>query len=289
MTPKRMTTPLPQLYPSFSIHRGWEPRSSQIPRRLCYVGQDQYFFAPLHETIQKYDHLYSDSATSCVIAIARGQGPDAKEYVAMTHLSSPQRTHVFFGWFDTWFCGGVRLWVQGANPPSAPSSQDNAHALQTWVTTHSSDNRHVEDLHPAQDHKHSWFLEQAELFLLEGHPQEHNRGDWGLDLQTGTVGNRAFLLSHEQRDPSDGVSMLFSMYGSHLLRWPPLWNVLEPYPEEMIRRLVRIAKLQGWHHVAGFSSAEILNTCSTTPEYEPPWFVESIRQSARFVANYRSD
>ncbi|VFQ44605.1 hypothetical protein [Desulfoluna butyratoxydans] len=263
-----------------TLKRTTSAPTTTLPEGFHYVSQDNYCLVRLNDTDKKY--LYSDSATSCIIVVMAGRNADDQEIVMLSHLSRKVRYDYFFNLVGAHFVGPVHIWGQGGNPPLAEASNDNTHTLMGWLMTHSLDNFRYN----APADKPSWWVEQVTLSLGQGDPNECHRDDFGVDLTTMKVSNQAFDLTSEQRDPTGGVQTLFAVFGMKI--YPPvwLWKSTRPFDDALITRLVNAANQDNWTQILSMTDEEILHTYSSTPEWEVPWFVETLKESAQFVDNW---
>jgi hypothetical protein len=256
-----------------------EPLNAEVPDGLFYVPQDNYYLANLStpETTVKY--LYSDGATSCIIVIIAGQDALKNPLVAVSHLSSHPHFLQFFHLVAKHFCGAIAVFAQGANPPDADDSKHNIISLLRWLQAHSKKP-------PTQQAGTGWYINQITLTLGTGHPQEDNRGCAGIDLATLTVSNQGYLFTEAQRDPTGGVQSLFSIFGLTIEPPMALHNAREAFHQKQIDRLVMQAQAYNWTDILDMTEEQVLAMCSSTPEYEAPWFYAMLRNSALYVKNY---
>lgn len=262
------------------LRRSTAAASSDLPPGFHYVSQDNYCLVRLAETDKRY--LYADSATSCIIVVVAGQNAADQEIVMLSHLSRKLRYDYFFNLVGAHFVGPVRLWGQGANPPLAEASNDNTHTLMGWMTSHAL--LGFESSPPGA--KPSWWVEQVTLSLGQGDPNDDHRDDYGIDLTNRVVSNRPFELTLDQRDPTGGVQTLFAVFG--MKTYPPvwLWDSDRPFDEDTITRLVAAANQADWTKILGMTDQQILETYSSTPQWEISWFVPTLKASAQFVADW---
>lgn len=255
-----------------------------LPEGFFYVSQDNYKFVNLSRQDPGVRYLYSDSATSCIIVVIQGKNAAGDDIAALTHLSRPARYDYFFNLVRARFTGPVRLWAQGANPANASDSITNSQKLMDWMVTH---NEATFENAPVGA-KPSWFVEQLALSVGQGNPQQHHRQDLGVDLATMTVSNRQFNLTSQQRDPTGGLQTIFCVFGMQV--WPHvwLWEAGTEMPRENADRLVAAAKQGGWLKILDMTDQQILETYSSTPQCEAPWFSETLRMSAEYVKNYEA-
>lgn len=256
--------------------------TGELPAGFHYVSQDNYALVRLDDTDKRY--LYSDSSTSCIIVVIAGRDANDRDLVMLAHLSRQRRYDYFFNLVGRQFVGPVHVWAQGANPSFAAASNDNTHTLMRWMTSHSLES--FQDAAPAT--KPSWWVEQVTLSLGQGDPNEDHRDDFGVDLTDMVVSNKPFELTLAQRDPTGGVQTLFAVFGMKV--YPPvwLWNSDRTFDEAVISRLVAAAKHVDWTRILDMSDEEVLDSYSSTPQWEVPWFVDTLKESARFVADWNT-
>jgi len=255
-----------------------------LPTGLQYVPQDNYHLADLstkHYQNTPTEYLYSDGATSCIIVIVIGQKEKDKPnaLVALAHLSRQETFEAFFELVERRFYGKAILYAQGANPPEvideALGTLTNEQVLRAWLDKHSS---------PVTSQK--LVLIPQVLALGEGNPLEHNRDCLGIDLKTLQVSNQRLPVSSTHRDEYEGLQTLFSLFGQELQ--PPLMlrPAVQPFTQYQVVDLVTIAFHYNWIDILPMSDEEMLHYFSTTPEYEVPWFCETLRQSALYVQRH---
>jgi hypothetical protein len=258
--------------------------SMDLPKGFFYVNQDNYCVVNMDRIPPNRQYLYSDSATSCIITILCGRNIRGDNIVALAHLSRSIRYDYFFNFICNQFSGPVKLWAQGGNPSDQEASIRGINTLLKWLNAHSIEqfegNMLVE----------KWFIEQTSLSLGQGDPLKENRSNLGIDLIGKVVTNKAYDLTLEQRDPepTSGIQTLFAVFGMRI--WPKvwIWNAEESFPTEVIDKLVAKAREDGWVKILDMNDGEILRKYSSTPQYEPAWFVQTLKQSAKFVKNYKS-
>jgi hypothetical protein len=256
------------------------PPIAEIPEGLLYVPQDNYYLMNLNmPAAVKY--LYTDGATSCIILVLAGQDQQHNPLVAVAHPSSPARLLQFFRLAAKHFYGAAAVFAQGANPPDAEGSKNNISALLRWMQAH------FQTQVPRSVPGIGWHLTQVTLALGAGHPQEDNRGCAGIDLATLTVSNQNYLLTEEQRDPTGGAQMLFSIFGLTVKSPMPLHNAREAFRPDELDRLVKEARIDNWTDILDMTEAQVLARYSSTPACEAPWFYAALRKSALYVKNYR--
>lgn len=238
-----------------------------------YVNQDNYYLCNLNapNSKERETYLYSDSATSCIIAILKGYNSTGEPIVCITHLSCENRIAGFFSLMDSYFSGPVSLHAQGANPPEEIPSRENKALFESYTSRYS------------QPGRGPWYIEEHNLALGAGNPREKNRGCLGIDLKTGSVANTPFTLTPADRDPTKGLQNLYAIFGLELFPDPAPRNARLPFDDEEANILISTAFDNNWNILTYLSDEEILNYCSTTPDFEPPWFTETLRMSARLV------
>ncbi len=252
-----------------------------------YVSQDNYHIVNLNKPSpnnpEKY--LYSDSATSCIIMIIQGKDKNDNPIVALSHLGHSVRFLQFFKVVEQHFVGPVSVYAQGANPPwpsfqhgrESNASLQNAQTVMCWVQQNTR----------APDAKEQrWYINQCTLSLGQGIPHHNNQDCYGIDLTTLTVSNQRFKLSHKQRDPTDGLQTLYCIFGLEVDPPIELLQTGTPFTPSQTERLVEKAKECLWTNLLMMDPEDILSQLSSTPEYEVPWFVETLKQSAHYVKNY---
>ena len=151
-----------------------------------------------------------------------------------------------------------------------------------WMTSHSLDG--FDSAAPAA--KPSWWVEQVTLSLGQGDPNDEHRDDYGVDLIDLVVSNKQFDLTLKDRDPTGGVQTLFAVFGMKV--YPPvwLWNSDRAFDDATIQRLVDAANQNDWTKILTMTDEEILHTYSSTPQWEVPWFVATLKESAQFVDDW---
>ena len=150
------------------------------------------------------------------------------------------------------------------------------------MTSHSLDG--FDSAAPAA--KPSWWVEQVTLSLGQGDPNDEHRDDYGVDLIDLVVSNKQFDLTLKDRDPTGGVQTLFAVFGMKV--YPPvwLWNSDRAFDDATIQRLVDAANQNDWTKILTMTDEEILHTYSSTPQWEVPWFVATLKESAQFVDDW---
>ena len=261
------------------------------PKGFLYVGQDNYYIGPKDGTAM---YLYSDSATSCVIVIIEGKNEAGQPIVALTHLSRLERFQTFFNLIETKFVGEIAVFAQGANPshlsnnPNDTTSLRNTNSLLTWINSHTSTDKEGNiEIPPADTYKHKFYIKSLTLSLGLGNPQKDDRGCFGIDLSTMIVSNKRFSLTLEDRDSTGGQQTLFCVFGLKVNPQIHLHYVLSDFSKEEVDVLVIAAKKDKWEGIAKMTDAEILDNYSSTPQYEAPWFCDTMRESSNYVINYK--
>ncbi len=248
----------------------------QNNKEIIYVSQDNYYIADLTGKNVVY---YCDSATSCIVIISIGFSEDyGKKIALISHLSRPGRFEKYFSMVETLFTGDVAIYASGANPPEPCLKADgkydytavrNAKQVSEWV-----ESGRVQ-------------VKQASLKFGQGNPAIYNNNLDCYSLscdKTGNykVSNDRIYLTNEQRDPTGGVQTLFCIYADPA----EIRDQKENFTESEIAELVQCAHDKNLEQAAEMTDKEILSTYSSTPEYEVPWFCDTIRQAGLFVKNY---
>ncbi|MCI8410692.1 MAG: hypothetical protein HFJ09_15770 [Lachnospiraceae bacterium] len=250
---------------------------NQNNKEIVYVSQDNYYVADL--SLGKDIVYYCDSATSCIIIITVGYSEYCQKDVALiSHLSRPGRFDDYFSKVNILFNKDVDIYASGANPPYPYLRKDgtydytalrNAEQTVKWISSGRVQVR------------------QVSLKFGQGDPSIYTNN---LDCYSITcdkksnimVNNNRIYLTNEQRDPTKGVQTLFCMYGNPMA----IRLQTEEFSDEEIAALVQQAHDNNFEGAADMSDEEILATYSSTPEYEVPWFCDSIRQAGLFVKSY---
>jgi hypothetical protein len=267
--------------------------TGNLPKGFRYIPQDNYLFC--NPKTAELDYLYSDSATSCIILIIVGKDHDGKPLVGLTHLSREVRYKAFFELAEEKFKGGVAVYAQGANPPFPVSKGDsysydavqNSEIVFRWIS---------DKIHYPQDdiEMPSFYIEQCTVAVGSGDPNS-GFGGYGIDINPEStnylsVSNKYFHIPTEVRDPEKGIQTLFCIFGTPRIDDGKLnlvlHNVDEVFSEEEKEILVSRANSRDWSNLLELSENEVLDKYSTTPEFEPAWFVSNLIESAEFVKNY---
>lgn len=220
--------------------------------------------------------IYSDSATSCIIAVVVANGAHGNS-VTLAHLDSPACIQAFFDVVARRGADGYQVFAQGANPPDNQTSKENAAQLRASVKALGSR------------------VTRADLLLLEGDPVAHNRGQFGLTFKTdGTavVSNQPFTLQLFQRDPSCGGQTVYCIMRRQ--EQPPVQirDASLPFTHAELVELSAIA-LQfrkdpqdpstAFTNIVNLEGEEIRQNWSTTPACEAPWFSDQLKMGAAFA------
>lgn len=261
----------------------------QNDKEIVYVSQDNYYVADLDSG--KDIVYYCDSATSCIVIISVGYSEDYKKNLAVvSHLSRPGRFKDYFSKVEALFKGEIDIYAAGANPAYPCLKKDgsydytalrNATQVSQWVSSRSIEQE------SQSDSSGSVKVRQASLKFGQGNPSIYNNNldcySIACDKNSNiTVSNDRIYLTEEQRDPTGGVQTLFCMYGNpDLIR-----NQAESFSDDEIAVLVQTAHDNNLEQASEMTDKEILNTYSSTPQYEVPWFCDSIRQAGLFVKTY---
>ncbi len=237
-----------------------------------FVDQGNYLSVPPADGLT----LYSDSATSCIITIILGSKGGVVT-ITLAHLDSPDCIKAFFAVVSAHAYDAVQIYAQGANPPDNVTAQQNAAQLNASVTS-------LGTLVVAQ-----------ELYLLEGDPRHENRGDFGITIDTTgtiTVTNQPYVLSLTDRDPTCGGQTVYCIMRRQETPPTEIRNAGLPFTHSELVELSQIAiaftktpsdPTTAFTNIVNMQSAEILQSWSTTPEYEAPWFSDQLKQGACFA------
>jgi len=172
--------------------------------------------------------------------------------------------------------------------PNDITSLRNTNTLLYWINTHTSTdiNGNIV-IPPSSDYKYNFYIKSVTLSLGMGEPRENDRGGYGIDLTAMTVSNQRFDLTLEDRDPTGGQQTIFCVFG---LKGEPkihLHNTLTPFSKEEVDVLVIKAKADNWGEIESMTDKDILDKYSSTPQYEAPWFCDTMRESSNYVNNYK--
>ena len=240
---------------------------------FTYVDQGNYLV--LEAGSQPFT-LYSDSATSCIITIVVAtKGP--KNWVTLAHLDSPACIQSFFKLITEQEADSYQIVAQGANPPDNATSLENAAQLKSSILELGSK------------------VTFEQLFLLEGNPQENNRGNFGIAYNgssTATVSNQPYTLALYQRDPTCGGQTVYCIMRRQENPPVQLRNAGVPFTHAELVELSSIAiqfykdpsdPSTAFTNIVNLESEEIRQQWSTTPAYEAPWFSDQLKLGAVFA------
>jgi hypothetical protein len=255
-------------------------------RGVFYVSQDNYVVVR-YGNVTEPIRLYADSATSCVVVIVAGKDAHNENMIAMAHLSRPGRFQQFFSLVNTCFRGDIQVYANGGNPAEPIFTKTgfdytafrNANIVIDWVKAHRIDMKYLPPPEPG-----NFYINQAALSFGQGNPSiyTNNLDCFGIQLKDGSVSRNREWLTGAEEDPSGGVQTLFCVHGDP--------NTIRPQsqsftPNEIVK-LVEAAKAKNFDKAADMSDEQILQTYSSTPEFEVPWFCDTIRTAAKFVASH---
>ncbi|WP_045114971.1 hypothetical protein [Microscilla marina] len=248
-------------------------KSARIPAGFCYVPQDHYYIASLLQPHSMH-YLYSDGATSCIIAIVTGKNQQGVPIALLSHLSKPVGVEAFFAIVARHFKGEMQLFAQGANAQhqEAPdtNTQTNIDLFKAWIAQQS--------LASADG-----YISKANLWFNTGNPLEQNRDCLGIDLTTRQVSNQRFDLTEDQRDVTGGLQTLVSLFGAELSPPIVLRVANAPFTHAQVKQLLFLALHYQWLDILTMKDEEILHYFSSTPHCEVPWFCDALRYSAQYV------
>ena len=220
--------------------------------------------------------IYSDSATSCIIAVVVAN-KGSQNTVTLAHLDSPDCIKAFFAVVTAQGADGYQIIAQGANPPGNKTSLENAAQLKASVVALGA------------------LVTNAQLFLLEGDPRDANRGDFGLtynDDGTATATNQPYTLELYQRDPTCGGQTVYCIMRRQENPPVQIRDAGLPFTHPELVELSSIAiqfrkdktdPSTAFTNIVNLQSEEIRQNWSTTPEYEAPWFSDQMKLGAAFA------
>ena len=244
--------------------------SASDKKSFFYVSQDNYYIADLDSS--RNIAYYCDSATSCIIIIAVSGD---KKKATISHLSRSGRFKKYFELVEKSFGDdkNVHIYAAGANPPEDETAQNNAKQVSEWIS----------------DMKNKGWT--ADISFGKGNPSvyENNLDCYGLHCDESgniTVNNDRIELTMSQRDPDNGLQTLFCVYGDK----DTIREQTSKFSESEIDDLVEKARndeKKRLDEAVDMSDYDILHHFSSTPDYEVPWFCESIRMAGIFVKNYK--
>jgi hypothetical protein len=239
-----------------------------------YVDQGNYLTLPVTKDVLT---VYSDSATSCIIIVILATSKSGETTVTLAHMDSPACITALFKVIKKQANSSLQIYAQGANPPDNKASKDNAKQFKVEIK--------------ALGKK---VIEQS-LFLLEGDPRKKNRGDFGFRLKSdgnAIVGSQPYTLALTDRDPSCGGQSVYCIMRRQ--EQPPIQirNSGVPFTHPELVELSAIAieyrkdksdPTTAFTNIVNMQNTDILNSWSTTPEYEAAWFSDQLKQGACFA------
>ena len=262
-----------------TINRNGNPPIPKPGSGFHYVDQGNYLTLdiPPQGTAMT---LYSDSATSCIIVIIVATHNE-ETTATLAHLDSPDCIKSFFDYITAQQPEMIQVFAQGANPPDNSTSQANAAQLKEEVKV-LSDSDIVD-------------VEKKSLYLLEGNPRKDNRGDFGFQISEkgdASVTNQPYTLKLTDRDPTCGGQSVYCIMRRQ--ESPPieLRNAALPFTHSELVELSSIAikyrktasdPTTAFVNIVNMENTEILNSWSSTPKYEAPWFSDQLKQGACFA------
>ena len=95
------------------------------------------------------------------------------------------------------------------------------------------------------------------------------------------VSNTYYHLEPADRDPRGGLQVLFCKFGE--AAGMALRHYKQAFSEAEVAVLMQTARAAGFGAAAYMEDGEILQRYSTTPEWEPRWFCDRVREAARLV------
>ncbi|WP_299455453.1 hypothetical protein [uncultured Microscilla sp.] len=251
-------------------------KNARIPTGFCYVPQDHYYIASLLQP-HLVRYLYSDGATSCIIAIVTGKNQQGVPITVLSHLSKPVCVEAFFDVVTHQFKGEMQLFAQGANAQHQEAIDTNTQTIidlfKAWVAQRS--------LASADG-----YIYKAHLWFNTGNPLEQNRDCLGIDLATRQVSHQRFDLTEDQRDITGGLQTLASIFGAELSPPIVLRVANAPFTHAQVKQLLFLALHYQWLDILTMKDEEILHYFSSTPHCEVSWFCDALRQSAQYVQTH---
>lgn len=269
----------------------------RLPTSFKYAAQDNIcYYNVVKELPQKCSYLYADSATSCIIVIVIGIDKKTKELsICMAHLSRKTRFEKFFEFVFENMDKNAHIYAQGANPCSfegETASTDNVNTLMRLIELLNTQSQKIYN---------SPFFSALTISVGQGDP---NKG-WGCygvstnpkDADYLAPSSRYYQLNPSDRNSAEGVQTLFCMFGEDADRK----NKFEYKPEiqaylhdsfqlefasEEIDAFANRADAENFQEAADMTDEQILKKYSSTPDYEPAWFCDTMREAAAFVKNY---
>lgn len=258
------------------VDRSWHDPIVPPRASFKYVDQGNYAILPLFNE-QGINTIYSDSATSCIIVAAVGTLLDGRPGVSLAHLDSPQCIAAYVSLLQDTFHPGVQVFAQGANPPDNETSQANASALEFALKAAGG------------------FIGSSELYLLEGDPRDCNRGDWGVVIGSQgdiVVTSQPYTLTLTDRDPTCGAQSIYCIMRRQEVPPVQLRDAMRPFTLDEIVQLAGIAlgfrkdkqdPASAFTNIINLTNDQILDSWSTTPQFEAPWFADQLKQASSFA------
>lgn len=246
------------------------------PPTSGFVYVDQGNYQTLELTAGNKLTVYSDSATSCIITIVVANRGNSNT-VTLAHLDSADCINAFFAIATEHNADSYQIIAQGANPPNNDTSKSNAAQLQASVEALGAK------------------VINSQLFLLEGNPQQCNRGDFGLTFNgddTAVATNQPYKLQLYQRDPTCGGQTVYCIMRRQEKPPVQIRDAGQPFTHPELVELSSIAiqfrkkksdPSTAFTNIVNLESKEIRNNWSTTPEYEAPWFSDQLKMGAAFA------
>jgi hypothetical protein len=258
---------------------------------VYFAYQDNYLIAENDLKPGKKLKLYADSATSCIIVIARHipEGADENDITAIAHLSCAERFERFFELLSEVFSGKnkkIMLYAAGANPP-APivtpgglvySAFENTVTLRKFIETHSLGTA-------GGDTTPIIIGNGLQLGLGDPSVMNNNFDCFGIELSSGEVSRDREYFTPSEKDPTGGFQELFCKIGDGTKIRPQT----VPFDNDEKAALIKLAQeSEKYDFVAAIdlSDEEILQKFSTTPGCEVPWFAETIRETGKLVRDF---
>ena len=259
---------------TITVDRNDNPPINPPTSGFVYVDQGNY--QTLELTPGNALSVYSDSATSCIITIVVANTGD-RNTVTLAHLDSPDCIKAFFAIIAAQNADSYQVIAQGANPPNNDTAKQNGAQLQTSVTALGAK------------------VTNSQLFLLEGDPNQNNRGDFGITFNsdgTAVATNQPYTLQLFQRDPTCGAQTVYCIMRRQENPPVQIRDAGQPFthPElvELSSIAIRFRKDKGdpstaFTNIVNLQSEEIRQNWSTTPKDEAPWFSDQLKLGATFA------
>ncbi|MDR1904794.1 MAG: hypothetical protein LBQ88_21225 [Treponema sp.] len=252
-------------------------------RGVYYISQDNYLIC-LYDGLPPTLKLYCDSATSCVVVIVVGKDKNGKDIMAISHLSRPGRFQSFFDIVSKVFKGDIKVYAHGANPADPIPNKGaldytafrNASIVVKWV---------LDNKIPIINSAGESILQiiQSSLCFGQGNPAvySNNLDCYGIQTKDAGVDNNREWLADVERDETGGLQTLFCIFGNADMVRP---QSIE-FPKDEIDLLVQAAKAANFDEAATMTDEQILTKYSSTPQFEVPWFCDTIRTTGKYVKN----